>query len=216
MTVTTIKPGNQTVIPANAQLFQRAVANQIGVTAASSNNIGYLSTNRTRLEVVSQLTGQDSTNMFNFVYQNSGPVKFNVTNIDVTAPVRVQLLDGSGTRVLADNQGTNAQQQAYANLISSSGLNLTNGTYVVKVTYGAGGNKSQKQDYSLQISAGNTFTADYRTLASPTSIQNTLLAGGSLSYNSLASTAALLTSESQGGSIDIFGVLSLFSTNILA
>src|ERR1700735_5106161 len=95
------------LVPAGVQLFQRAVSNPIGVTASASNNIGYLNS-KTQLEVAAQLTGQDPTDMYNFVYQNSGPVFLNQINIDGTAPVRVQLLDGSGTRVIADSQGTQA------------------------------------------------------------------------------------------------------------
>jgi hypothetical protein len=203
-------------VPLGAVLYQRAATNAIGATAATANNLGYLGTNRTQLEVAGQLTGQDPTDFYSFTYQNSGPVDLNLINIDGTASVRVQLYDGSGSRVLADNQGTTAQQQAFASLTSSSGLNLGNGSYVIKVTYGTGGNKAQPQNYAIQIGSGTTFAADYRTLASATTVQQTLLAGGSLGYNPLTSTASLLTSEANGTSLDIFGVLSQFPTNIFA
>lgn len=204
-------------VGAGVQLFQRAVTNAIGATATTSNNIGYLN-NKTQLEVVGQLTGQDPTDYYNFVYQNSGPVFFKQINIDGTAPVRVQLLDGSGSRVLADSQGTTAQQQAYAQLTSKTGLNLTNGTYVAKVTYGSGGDKSQAQNYALQVNTSNNFTTDYRTLANATTINNTLLSGGSLGFNSQSSLAAMLTTGQSGGNgiTDVFGTLALFSTNIFA
>ena len=202
-------------IPTGALLYQRAVTNPIGVTAATSNSIGYLATNKTQLETVGELTGQDATDMYNFTFQNSGLVNFNLIGIDGTAPVRVQLFDGSGTRVIADTEGTSDQQAAYKQL-QGSGLQLTQGKYVVKITYGAGGDKSQPQNYALQIGSGKTFTSDYRTLGSAQTIQQTLLAGGSLGYNPLSSTAALLTSEQNGSSIDIFGVLSQFPTNIFA
>ena len=212
MTTTTLLPS----IPAGATLYQRAVTNAIGATAAASNNLGYLSTNKSQLEVVGQLTGQDPTDFYNFTFQNSGAVKLGLTNIDGSVTVRVQLYDGSGSRILADNQGTTDQQKAYTQLTSAIGLDLSNGKYVVKVTYGTGGNKSQPQNYAIQIGSGNTFTSDYRTLASAATIQNTLLAGGSLGYNPLTSTAALLTSEANGTSLDLFGVLSQFPTKIFA
>jgi hypothetical protein len=203
-------------IPAGAVLYQRATTNPIGVTAASSTNIGYLSTNISQLEVVGQLTSQDPTDMYNFTFQSSGPVTLNQINIDGTAPVRIQLLDGSGSRVIADSQGTTAQQQAFTQLTSSSGLNLTNGKYIVEVTYGAGGDKTQPQNYSFQLNSGTTFKNDYRTLASATTVENTLLAGGSLGYNTLSAAASLLTSESNGSNLNIFGAISIFSTNIFA
>jgi hypothetical protein len=203
-------------IPLNSVLYQRAVTNAIGATAASSNSLGYLSTNNSQLEVVGQLTGQDPTDYYNFTFQNSGAVRLNLIGIDGTAPARVQIYDGSGSRILADSQGTTAQQQAYAQLTSSTGLNLTNGKYIVKVTYGTGGDKTQPQNYAIQIGSGTTFSADYRTLASATTVQATLLAGGSLGYNSLTATASLLTQESNGTSVDIFGTLSQFPTDIFA
>ena len=217
-------------IPSNAVLYQRAVVNPIGVTATSSNSIGYLSTNRSQLEIVSQLTQQDPTDMYNFTYQNSGPVRLNLISIDGSAPVRVQLLDGSGSRVIADSQGTPAQQQAYKQLNSKTGgLTLTNGKYIVKVTYGTGGNSTQPQNYAIQLDAGTTFSSDYRTLGDPTTVSKTLLQGGSLGYSSLSSTAAELTGEEnnpvtsssstyQPSFVDPFSALSEFAsvpTNIV-
>ncbi|MGE3623153.1 MAG: hypothetical protein AB7H77_04690, partial [Bdellovibrionales bacterium] len=168
-----------------------------------------------QLEVVSQLTPQDNINMFNFTFQNSGKVHFKVNTLDNKAEVRVQLLDTSGTRILADSEGkTKALKDAYATLISREGLDLKNGKYVIKVTYGAGTNKNQNQNYAIQVGSGTTFKSDYRTLASATTIKNTLMAGGSLGYNSLSSTAALLASQSAGQEINIFGVLTLFNTKL--
>jgi len=151
--------------------------------------------------------------MYNFTFQNDGKVNFNLIGIDGTVPVRVQLLDGSGTRVLADTEGTADQKAAYKEL-QGNGLQLAQGKYVVKVTYGKGADKKTAQNYALQIGSGKTFTADYRTLGSPQTVQQTLLAGGSLGYNPLSSTAALLTAQSLGQTIDVFGVLSQFPTKI--
>jgi len=202
-------------IPLGALLYQRAVQNPIGVTAATSANIGYLKANLSQLEVVSQLTGQDPINMFNFTFQDSGPVKLTLRNVDGTAPVRITLFDGSGSRVLADSGGTVQQQADFASLTSKSGLKLTNGKYIVKVTYSDKGDKSQPQNYGIQIDAGSTFKNDYRTLASPTTIQNTLLAGGNLGFNANTALASVLATQAAGESVNIFGVLSLFKTNTL-
>src|SRR5277367_1877628 len=113
--MTTVLPS----IPAGAVLYQRAVTNSIGVTAATSNSIGYLSTNRTQLEVAGQLTGQDPIDMYNFTFQNSGGVRFNLIGIDGTTPPRVQLYDGSGSRIIADSQGTSAQQASFQQLLTT-------------------------------------------------------------------------------------------------
>jgi hypothetical protein len=210
--MTTLLPA----IPAGAVLYQRAVTNAIGATASGANSLGYLGTNKSQLEVVGQLTGQDPTDWYNFTFQNKGAVELSVTNIDGTAPVRVQVYDGTGTQLIADSQGNATQQKNYAALTSSAGYNLNAGTYAIKVTYGAGGNKAQPQDYAVQIGSGTTFTSDYRTLANATTIQTTLLGGGSLGYSPLSATASLLTSLSNGTTPSVFGALSLFNTNIFA
>jgi hypothetical protein len=200
-------------IPPGALLFQRAVTNQIGVTAASSNNIGYLATNSTQLEVVSELTGQDPTDIYNFTYQNSGPVKLTATVLQGDALPRITLTDATGTSIIADSGGNTQQQAAYQKLISSTGLDLSAGAYAIKITYPTGGSKINPNDFTLQLSSGTTFKNDYRALASPTTIQDTLLAGGGLGYNPLTATASMLTSISNGTGVDIFGTLSLFGTN---
>lgn len=195
-------------LPPQARLFQRSVINPIGVTAATSNNIGYLSQNKTQLEVVGQLTGQDPIDMYNFTFQQGKEVKLKLTNIDGKVSVHVQLLDGSGTRVLADNQGNSNTKQAYTKLASTAGLKLTPGKYIVKVSYGNGASKSQKQNYAIQLGSGTTFKDDYRTLASATTVNNTLLAGGSIGYNSNTTAAALLSNLSVGNTVSIFGVVT--------
>jgi hypothetical protein len=204
-------------VPSNALLYQRATTNPIGVTAATSTNLGYLSQNKSQLEVVGQLTGQDPIDMYNFTLQQGSSINAHLTNINETVPVHVQILDGSGTRVLADNQGNAAQQQAFAQLTSTTGLKATPGKYVIKVSYGNGAAKSQAQNYAIQLDSGTTFTSDYRTLAAATTVNLTLLQGGSVGYNSASSTASMLTSVSEGTSLSIFNVLSNSAgTNILA
>lgn len=195
-------------LPQGAQLFQRAVLNRIGVTAATSENIGWLAKNRSQLEVVSQLTGQDPINMFNFTFQQGDNIKLKLTNIDGKVPVHLQILDGSGTRVIADNQGNSRTKEAYAKLTSTEGLDLKTGKYILKVEYGRGASKAQKQNYAVQIGSGTTFKNDYRTLASPVTVAQTLQAGGSLGYNSQSTTALVLASTAVGDRINIFDFIT--------
>jgi hypothetical protein len=197
-------------LPSQAQLFQRAIINPIGVTAATSGNIGYLSKDKTQLEVVGQLTSQDPIDMYNFTFQQGDSVKLKLTNINETVSVHVQLYDGSGTRVLADNQGNSTTQNAYNQLASTNGLNLKTGKYVVKVSYGKGVPKTQTQNYAIQLGSGTTFNSDYRTLGTATTVNRTLLAGGSIGYNPNTTTASLLTNISLGNN------LSVFDTSFLA
>jgi hypothetical protein len=205
-----------TGFPSNIAFYQKATTNPIGVTAATSTNIGYLATNKTQLEVVGQLTSQDPTDMYNFTFQNDGNVTLTLKNLDGDSRPRIQLLDQSGTRILADSGGTTSQKDAYNQLIAGTGLKLAAGQYIVKTDYALGASKAKPIDYTMQLTSGS-FTSDYRTLASSTTVEKTLLAGGSLGYNSLSATASMLTNISSGTSLDIFGTLALFGgTNIFA
>lgn len=190
-------------------LYQQATTNPIGVTAASATNIGYLSENRTQLEVVGQLTGQDPTDMYSFTFQQGSSINASLTNIE-GANVHVQIYDGSGTRLLADNQGAagSSALAAWNQLTSTQGLSLNPGKYIVKVTYASGTPTNQAQNYALQFDSGTTFTADYRTLAAATTVNATLLAGGSVGYNSASLTASMLTNVANGTSLSIFDTLS--------
>ena len=215
-----------TPLPSQAILYQQAGTNQIGVTPSTSTNIGYLDPNKTQLEVVSSITAQNPTDMYNFYFRNGGPVTLNLTTITNSnsgnsklgnGTVRVQLLDPTGTRVLADSAGTAAQKSAYAQLTSAKGLNLKAGGYLVKTTF-AGAKSVKPVDYTIQLNSGTTFNADYRTLAATATLQQTLLAGGSLGYSPASAAAALLTNQANGTSTDIFGNASIFApgTNIIA
>jgi len=214
-----------TPIPSNATLYQQASTNQISVTPSSSANIGYLIPNQTQLEVVSSITAQDPTDMYNFYFRGGGPVTLNLTTVTNSnsgntklgdGTLRVQILDQTGTRILADSAGTSAQKSAYAALTSAQGLNLTAGPYLIKVTF-AGAKSVKPVDYTVQLDAGKTFKADYRTLAAATTISKTLLAGGGLGYSPQSAAAALLTNQYNGASTDIFGNTSIFTpgTNII-
>ena len=109
-------------LPANAQLFQRAVTNPIGVTASTAVNVGWLNANEGQLEIVGQLTGSDPVDMYKFTFQQGSELNLNVTNIDGSVNQHIQLLDASGSRVIADNQGNATTKAAFAQLTSSKGL----------------------------------------------------------------------------------------------
>ncbi|MDX2028634.1 MAG: hypothetical protein SFW62_08360 [Alphaproteobacteria bacterium] len=195
-------------VPNGAQLYQRAVANRIGVTPATSENIGWLAKNKSQLEVVSQLTGQDPINMFNFTFQQGESIKLKLTSIDGKVPVHVQIFDGSGTRVIADNQGNSKTKEAYAQLTSLDGLKLKTGKYLLKVEYGKGADKNAKQNYAIQLGSGTTFKNDYRTLASPVTVAQTLQAGGTFGYDARNTTALMLATGAVGDRLNIFNFIT--------
>jgi len=192
-----------------AQLYSRQAYNQINSTAQSSINIGWLSANTTQLNVSSQVTSADQADFYKFTFQQGNSLKLAFNDTTDTSNLRVQLLNVVGTQVLADNQGTAAQQAAYADLTSSTGLTARTGQYVVKVSYAQGAKKTQAQNYNFQLTSGSVYTSSYQTIASAQTYANGLLTGTVKgAFNPMAAAASYLNSASQGNTPDLFTTLS--------
>src|SRR5262249_33204675 len=131
----------------------------------------------------------------------------NVTN---TAPTRIQLLDITGTEVIADNFGTDAQKQAFNNLTSTTGLAATPGQYVVRVGYAPGANTSQTQTYNFQVYSGTTFLNSYQTVASAQTYENAILSGNPnvVGFNASSAAASYLTGALNGTQGSIFDTIA--------
>jgi hypothetical protein len=221
-TTSTYSAGGNVSVYANsqAQLYSRNDFNTIDATAASAVNIGWLSANTSALNVSSSLTSADNTDYFNFTLQQGNNLKFAFANQTDASALHVQILDSTGSEVIADNQGTAQQKAAFNAITSDSGLAATPGQYIVKVGYAAGASQAKTENYNFQVYSGNSYTNEYQTTVAPESIQTLLLTGGSLGYNQSTAVASLLTSVTgtNGASteINIFGNASIFNTNIFA
>lgn len=200
----------------DAQLFTRQQFNQIGATASAALNIGWLKENATSLLVQSRLTTADNTDYYNFTLQQGSAFKLGFSNLTDSSVLHVQILDRSGSRVIADNQGSSDQKAAFAQLTSDTGIAASPGQYIVKVSYADGADRSKNKDYSFQLYSGTSYTSLDKTTASAQTIQNLLLSGGTLGYSPASAAASLLTSVSNGDKLDIFNSVSLFSTNLFA
>jgi hypothetical protein len=203
----------QTFATSDAQLFTRQNFNTIGDTATTGVTIGWLSQNKSRLDVQSQLTAADPADFYQFTLQKGDNLKLafnNTTSLAKATPVRVQLLDATGAQVLADSGGTTAQKAAYAALTSSTGLNAKPAQYVVKVAYAPGADHSKTQNYNFQVYSGSTYATSYQTIASAQTFGNAILTGNPnvTGFNPNAAAASYLQSFSQGTAPDIFSALS--------
>ena len=194
-----------------AQFYHRTAYHAIGETAATGVNIGWLQENQSRLDVQSQLTTPDAQDYYSLTLQQGNNLKLAFNNVTNTAATRIQLLDPTGTEVIADNYGTPAQKQAFAALTSSNGIAASQGQYVVSVGYAPGANTSQTQTYNFQVYSGNTFNNSYQTTASAQTYQNAILSGNPavVGYSALSTMANALTNLSNGGTTpSIFDTLS--------
>jgi hypothetical protein len=196
------------------QLFTQSVVNAIGGTAATAPQVGYLDKNKTLLQVEGTLSSQDPTDYFSFDFRSGSNLNMSVSG---DKGVRVQLLDGSGTRVLADSSGTNISlNQVFANLKTGNGVAMKNGNYILKVTYDQGTSKDKNLNYTVTLSSGTTASSVYRTSAYATTIMQTLNAGGTISgYSSLTEASSVLTDAGATTTDYMTGEVTTTPLNIL-
>jgi len=193
-----------------AQLYSRQAYHTIGEKASDAVNIGWVSENKSALNAVSQLTSANSAQYYGFTLQQGSALKLAFANTTNTTGVRVQLLDISGTHVIADNEGTDAQKTAFTRLTSASGLQSKTGEYRVKVSYGQNADHAKTQNYNFQIYSGERYTSLYKTIASAQTYQNALLSGNTnvAGYSPQAAAVSYLDSLSKGTETDIFQTIS--------
>ena len=197
----------------DAQLYTRSALNTISQTPASAINIGWLQENKSTLAVYSQLTSVDNTDYYSFTLQQGNNLKlgFDAKNTQNLSGIDVQIMNSSGTMVIADNNGTAAQKAAYQSLTTSNGLQASAGNYIVKVSYAPNAPK-QTSNYGFNVYSGTGYSAEYKTTSSAQTYGNALLLGN-LPGSTTASSgiAAYLTGAANGATPGIMSVLSLLA-----
>ncbi len=193
----------------NAKLYTRPEFHKVGEDASSGPQIGWIYENKSASNVVSQLTQFDSSNYYNFTLQKGSNLKLAYNNQTSSSQTRIQLLDPTGTSIIADNHGTDAQKLAFSQLTSSTGVKAAPGSYVVNVSYAPGADKTKAQTYNFQVFSGDTYTSLYKftvsaeTYAHAKATHNPNLAP----HNTATDTAAYLNSTLSGAS-GLFDTLS--------
>jgi hypothetical protein len=199
-----------------AKLYTRSAYNSIGATAASAINIGWLQQNKSSLDVLSQLTNADSTDFYSFTLQQGNNLKFGFDSTQTPKPnnYHVTIYDGSGSYVVADNQGTAAQKAAYTSLTTTNGLTAKPGNYLISIGYAEGVTHSTGQ-YQFNLFSGTTYTAQYKTTASAQSYQNYALSGGT-GTGAISSSAAIASYLSSSTGVGTIADLIASSTSTIA
>jgi hypothetical protein len=187
----------------NAELYTTSAYNEITTSASAAVNIGWMQQDKSMLDVYSELTSADNADYYSFVFEQGDNLKlgFNSSTTPDVSGLRVQLMNSTGTEVIADNEGTEAQQEAYKELTTSSGIQASTGTYVVKISYAAGATKSDTP-YEFGIYSGSTYAAEYKTTASAETYANALLLGQVSGTSASTGIAAYLTALSNGDTTD--------------
>ncbi len=180
----------------DALLYEHTDYNKIVASADKAVNIGWLQEDKSMLDVVSKLTAADHTNYYTFILQQGDNLKFgfDTDGTKDASAFRVQLMDLTGSRVIADNFGTDEQKQAYEELTTINGMTTKPGTYIVKLSY-ADGVDRRDAAYEFGIYSGTTFAAQYKTYATPQTFENAILRKElGYSSNRASAIAAYMTS----------------------
>jgi len=191
----------------DAAAYETKTTQLAGATTLDATNIGWLYENKAALAVSSQLTDVVSGQYFSFLLQEGSAIKMAFNNHTGTADARVQLYDSMGTKLLADSHGTEEEKEAYAALTSSDGLAVQKATYLIKVSYAVGEEKT-KQIYDFKLYTGETYEALYKTIAGTESASSALASGRLGSGYSVQSVlASYLQRMADGTEINVMDVL---------
>lgn len=169
----------------DAEIFSSTDYNVINATPDDSIFSGWLKKNSTALSMYSRLTNVNSYAYFRFTFQEGGDMRLSVKNTTDDRALHVIVMDSTGSRVLADNQGTKEQKARFEELTSEKGLEQSAGDYLIQVSHGQGVKMGRQLDYNLQLYSGYTYTSLYKTTASAQSYSNYNLSKGYSAANAL-------------------------------
>lgn len=178
-------------------LYTTSAYNKIKATAKSAINIGWLQQDKSMLDVYSTLTSVDSKDYYSFTLQQGDNLKFDFKSSETKneSNLRVQLMNSTGTYVIADNKGTAAQRAAYDKLTTKDGLAASAGGYTVSISYADGATKTDSP-YEFGIYSGSVYAAEYKTTASAETYAHAILNNEVKGSSSSTGIAAYLTALS--------------------
>lgn len=157
----------------NVQEFEKTSQDVLYDNNATARQIGQLSLNSTRLNVISALSKNDQVDTFSFNASTSGNTKFSILVNDPSNPnpladssgkVRVQIF-AKGKGLVADSDATAGVANDNYKALKNGTFSLSSGQYVIRVTRAAGNDPSAKSpyNYAIQMTQGTKYTKDFTT-----------------------------------------------------
>jgi hypothetical protein len=159
--------------PSDAQEFEKTSQDVLYDNNATARQIGQLSINTNRLNVISALNAKDKVDTFSFNASTTGNTKFSIlvndpsnSNpfADSSGKVRVQIF-AKGKGLVADSDAGAGTANDNYKALKNGTFSLSSGQYVIRVTRADGVDPSAKSpyNYALQMTQGTTFTKDFTT-----------------------------------------------------
>jgi len=157
----------------DVQEFEKTSQDVLYDNNATARQIGQLSLNTNRLNVISALNAKDKVDTFSFNASTTGNTKFSILVNDPSNPnpladssakVRVQIF-AKGKGLVADSDAGAGTANDNYKALKNGTFNLSSGQYVIRVTRADGVDPSAKSpyNYAIQMTQGTKYTKDFTT-----------------------------------------------------
>jgi hypothetical protein len=157
--------------PTNVQEFEKTTQDVLYDNNATARQIGQLSLNTNRLNVISALNAKDKVDTFSVNVATSGSTKFSILVNDPSNPnpfadssskVRVQIF-AKGKGLVADSDASAGVANENYQALKKGTFSMSGGQYVVRVTRADDVDPQAKStyNYALQMSQGTTYSKDF-------------------------------------------------------
>jgi hypothetical protein len=157
----------------NVVEFEKSSQDVLYDNNATARQIGQLSINSSRLNVISALGAKDKIDTFQMNVASTGNTKFSILVNDPSNPnpianssdkVRVQIF-AKGKGLVADSDaGAGAAHENYQALKNGT-FSMSSGQYVIRVTRADGVDTQAKNpyNYAIQLTQGTRYSKDFTT-----------------------------------------------------
>jgi len=157
----------------NVQEFEKTSQDVLYDNNATARQIGQLSLNSSRLNVISALGAKDKVDTFSVNVSTRGNTKLSLLVNDPSDPnplqessgkVRVQIF-AKGKGLVADSDSGSATAYDNYKALKQGTFNMSSGQYIIRVTRADGADTQAKGtfNYALQMTQGTKYTKDFTT-----------------------------------------------------
>ncbi|GAB2175434.1 hypothetical protein [Dongia sp. agr-C8] len=157
----------------DVQEFEKTSQDVLYDNNATARQIGQLSLNSTRLNVISALNKADKVDTFSLNVATNGSTKFSILVNDPSNPnplqdssgkVRVQIF-AKGKGLVADSDAGAGQANDNYKALKNGTFSMASGQYVIRVTRADGVDTQAKgtYNYAIQMTQGTRYTKDFTT-----------------------------------------------------
>jgi hypothetical protein len=157
--------------PSDAQEFEKTTQDVLYDNNATARQIGQLSLNTNRLNVISALNAKDKVDTFSVNVATTGNTKFSILVNDPSNPnpladssgkVRVQVF-AKGKGLVADSDSGAGSTYDNYQALKKGTFSMSSGQYIVRVTRADDVDPQAKStfNYALQMTQGTRYTKDF-------------------------------------------------------